>query len=169
MQRDRVPVGIAAVGLLTVLVGVHAELLHARSMYDFTITTGWGVVEGHQRWIHSLNHEERLLAALAGVGLLGSVAVTRWRRAAVIPALMGCVVVYYPVRAVLYYARDSHLGLYTGLPLVGDSSGRVVLGVEPYLLVVGGLLLVASGLLGWRTATRNGAASGDDAKRSLVG
>lgn len=142
------PVGLAGAGLFAVVVGIHAELLHARPMYDFAITTGWGVVPGHRRWIHSLNHEEWLLAEIAGLALLGSLAATRWRRAAAIPALAGLIVCFYPIRAVAHYATEE--GVYTGLPAVGDPTSRVVLGAEPFLLVLGGLCLLGAGYVGWR-------------------
>ncbi|MFC6989510.1 hypothetical protein ACFQJD_13830 [Haloplanus sp. GCM10025708] len=160
MNRNRaLPIGLAGAGLLAVAIGVHAELLHFRPSVDATITTGWGVAPGHRRWIHSLNHEEWLLAELAAIGFLGAVAATRWHRASVIPVLAGLVVCFYPVRAVFHYA--THRGLYTGLPFVGDPSSDVVLGAEPSLLVVGGALLVGSGVVGWR-ATPPSPPRGDD-------
>jgi hypothetical protein len=140
-------IGLSIAALLAVSIGVHAELLHARPIYEFTIDTGWGVVPGHERWLHSLNHEERLLAQLTGIGVLGAIAATRWRRAAVLPALTGAIVLFYPVRAVWHHAIDT--GIYTGVPFLGDPSSRVILGAEPFLLVVGGLLLLGSGVLGW--------------------
>jgi hypothetical protein len=165
-HRRHLTVVIAAAGLLTVVLGVHAELLHARPMYDVTVETGWGHLDGHPLWIHSLNHEERLLASLSGVGLLGSVVATRWRPAAAMPAASGVIVVFYPVRAVVRWASSPQFGIYTGIPGVGNPSGRFVLGAEPYLLVVGGLCLVGAGLVGWRAATPQ-RRSDDDAGSTL--
>ncbi|WP_324760046.1 hypothetical protein [Haloarcula montana] len=168
MNRTRLlPVGLAAAGLVTVLVGIHTELLHARSMYDFTITTGWGRVPGQPRLLHSLNHEERLLAQLAGVGLVGSILAMRWRQAAAIPVLMGGVVLFYPVRTVLHYLGDPRTGVYTGVVPVGDPTGRVVFGAEPYLLVLGGVLLLAAGVAGWWLSPT--AATDEETNGALVG
>ncbi|MFC6974772.1 hypothetical protein ACFQL1_08900 [Halomicroarcula sp. GCM10025709] len=151
MDRARfLPVGLAAAGLLTVLVGIHTELLHARPMYEFTIDTRWGRSPGQPRLLHSLNHEERLLARLSGVGLVGAALATRWRQAAAIPALIGGIVLFYPIRAVLHHLGDPASGIYTGVLPIGDPAGRIVFGAEPYLLVLGGLLLVAAGVAGWR-------------------
>jgi hypothetical protein len=151
--------GLSIAALLAVAIGVHAELLHARPLYEFTIDTGWGIAPGHERWLHSLNHEERLLAQLTGLGVLGSIAATRWRRVAVIPGVMGVIVLFYPIRAVWHHATDT--GIYTGIPFLGDPSSRVILGAEAYLLVVGGVLLVGSAVVGWR-ASDHEPSSGDE-------
>ncbi|MFB6068305.1 MAG: hypothetical protein ABEJ90_00055, partial [Halobacterium sp.] len=129
MLRNRtLQLGLAGAGLLAVVVGVHAELLHVRAGVDATIATGWGVVPGHHRWIYSLDHEEWLLAVLAGLGLLGTAASRRWPRASAIPVLTGSIVCFYPIRAVIHYAINR--GLYTGLPVVGDVASDLPVDAE---------------------------------------
>ncbi|WP_435067290.1 hypothetical protein [Haloplanus sp. C73] len=139
MQRRRaLPVALAVLGLVAVLVGVRQGLVHVAPGYEGTIMTGW---DG------PLNHEERLLSRLAVVGVVGSVAALRWRRLAVVPAATGGVVLFYALRAVLHYALDP--GLYVEVQVYGGPT-RFVLGAEPVLLVVGGALLVAAGVVEWR-------------------
>ncbi|WP_247008476.1 hypothetical protein [Halorientalis litorea] len=138
--RALLPAGVAAAGLAAVVVGIHTELLHFRPMYDSTIVTGWG---------RDLNHEERLLARLSGLALVGALASARWRRAAVLPLAVGGIVLFYVGRAVSYYLTPE---LYTGLPVAGGTTGRRVFGAEPYLLALGALLFVGAAVLGYRQA-----------------
>jgi len=137
-SRRLVPVALAVTGLAVVVIGIHQGLVHVAPGYEGTITTGW---DG------GLNHEERLLARLALLGVVGTAAAHRWRRLAVLPVATGGVVLFYVARAVLYAARDP--GLYTVSTYRGGPI-RFVLGAEPFLLGAGGLLLVAAGVGGWR-------------------
>jgi hypothetical protein len=130
---------LALAGFVTVVVGVHQDLLHVAPGYEGTVTTGW---DG------ALSHEEALLARLGLVGVVGAVAASRWRRLAVVPAATGVVVLFYALRAVLHYARDP--GLYAPVTAFGGESVRFVLGAEPFLLVTGGTLLVTASVVGWR-------------------
>lgn len=139
-RRALLAAGAAVVGLLAVLVGVRQELLHVGAAHAGTVDTGW---------TGSLNHSERLLTRLAGLGAAGAVVAYRWRRVAVLPAATGGVVLYYALRAVLGYALDP--GLYTEVTLWSGRTTAYVLGAEPFLLAAGGLLLVASGLVGYGT------------------
>jgi len=142
MQRRRlVSIVLALAGLIAVLVGVRQGLVHVAPSYEGTIMTGW---DG------PLNHEEQLLTRLAILGVVGSVAALRWRRLAVVPAAVGGVVLFYALRAVLHYALDP--GLYVEVSTYAGPS-RFVLGAEPVLLVAGGALLVAAGVVRWRANT----------------
>jgi len=92
--------GIAVLGSIAIVVGPYQELVHARPATEATVVTGWG---------RGLNHEERLLALLGALGVCG-VAGTPWsKHAAAVP-----VVLFYPLRAVLHYARDP--GRYAEVP-----------------------------------------------------
>ncbi|WP_338740323.1 hypothetical protein [Haloplanus salilacus] len=143
MRTDRiVPVVVALAGFAAIVVGVHQGLVHVAPGYEGTVTTGW---DGDP------NHEERLLAWTAAVAVCGTVAALRWRRLALVPVLMGGVVLFYVFRAVLNYAQDP--GLYTVVDLGGESL-RFVLGAEPFLLVGGAILLVAAGVRVWTRASR---------------
>ena len=139
-RRTSFALALSVTGLIAVLVGVHQELLQFRPMYDATVETGWG---------GSLNHEERLLARVAVVGLLGAVASLRWRPAAVCSVGAGLVVSFYAARAVVFHASEQ--ALYTGLPVAGGETGRLLLGTEPYWLLFGGACLVAAGVVRLRT------------------
>lgn len=135
MNRRALAAGaLALLGCAAVLVGVRQELLHFRPTYDATIHTGWG---------GEMNHEERLLVQLGALGLLGAIGASRWRPLAVVPAVTGGVVLFYPLRAMARLASDP--GIYTGVPMLGDPAGRFVLGAEPFLLVAAGCLFVVSG------------------------
>ncbi|AZH24153.1 hypothetical protein [Haloplanus aerogenes] len=136
--RRLVPVALAIAGLVAIVIGIHQGLVHVAPGYDGTITTGWG---------GDLNHEERLLARLALVGVVGAVAARRWRRLAVVPAATGGVVLFYALRAALHYALDP--GLYVEVSAYGGPT-RLVLGAEPFLLVAGGALLVGAAVVEWR-------------------
>ena len=140
-RRALLPVGIAAAGTLAVVIGIHTELLTMRPGTGGTIETGWG---------GSLNHEEQLLAGLSLLGIVSAFAAIRWRRAALLTQAVGGIVLFYALRAVVGYSFDPRLGVYTGFPVLGGTTGRVVFGAEPYLLVLGGLLLIAAGVLGVR-------------------
>ncbi|GAB3324332.1 hypothetical protein EI982_11750 [Haloplanus rallus] len=142
-SRRLVPVAVAAAGFAAVVIGIHQGLVHVAPGYEGTVTTGW---DG------GLNHEERLLARLALIGVVGAAAAHRWRRLAVVPVAAGGVVLFYAARAVLHYALDP--GLYVTVSTYGGGSTRFVLGAEPFLLAAGGLLLVAAGVEGWRARPR---------------
>jgi hypothetical protein len=137
--KRAVPTVLALAGFVTIVVGVHQELVHVASGYEGTITTGW---DG------ALSHEEVLLARLGLVGVVGAGAATRWRRLVVLPVATGAVVLFYTGRAVLHYALEP--GLYAPVTAFGGESVRFVLGAEPFLLVAGGLFLVGAGVVGWR-------------------
>ncbi len=139
-RRALRPAGVAVAGTLAVVIGIHAELLHVRPTASGTIETGWG---------GSLNHEETLLAGLSLLGTVGALAASRWRRVALLPQAVGGVVLFYALRAVGIYLSDPLLEVYTGLPVLDGTTGRVVFGAEPYLLILGGLLLIAGGVLGF--------------------
>ncbi|MGB9957637.1 hypothetical protein ACOZ4B_14775 [Haloferax prahovense] len=137
-QRTLVVV-MAVVGFGAIVAGVHQELLHVAPGYDGTITTGW---DGR------LNHEEYLLARLGGVGVVGALAALRWKHAVALPVAVGGVEIGYSLVAVSHYVRDP--GLYTTVQTF-DGTTRLVLGAEPFLLVVGGLLFLGAGVAAWRT------------------
>ncbi|WP_199514416.1 hypothetical protein [Haloferax sp. Atlit-19N] len=140
MDRQRIlAVVMAVAGFGAVVAGIHQELLHVAPGYDGTITTGW---DGQ------LNHEENLLARLGGLGVVGALAALRWKYAAVVPVVVGVVEVGYSLVAVSHYVRDP--GLYTTVQTF-DGTTRFVLGAEPFLLVVGGLLFLGAGFVAWRT------------------
>ena len=139
-RRPLAVVALAALGCLAVVVGVERELLHVASGDDGLIQTGW---DGR------LGHEEVLLRRVSAVGAVGALAATRWRRAAVVPAAAGGVVLFYALRTVAHYAMEP--GFYQETTAtVGGEPTKFVLGVEPFLVVLGGLLLVAAGAVGWR-------------------
>jgi hypothetical protein len=139
-RRNLLIVGVAAAGLLAIVVGVHQSLVDVAPGFDGRIVTGWD---------RSLSHEERLLAALGGVGLAGAVGATRWRTLQAVPVAVGSLVLFYTLRAVGQYAMRP--GLYTDIRLQDGSTTRLVLGAEPFLLAGGALLLVSAGVISWRT------------------
>jgi hypothetical protein len=140
-RRALLPAGVAVAGTLAVVIGIHTDLLAMRPGVGGAIETGWG---------GRLNHEERLLAGLGLVGIVGAFVAVRWRRAALLTQAVGGVVLFYALRAVVGYALDPSLELYTGFPVADGTTGQVVFGAEPYLLVLGGLLLIVAGVLGFR-------------------
>jgi hypothetical protein len=142
-RRNLLIVGLAAAGLLSILVGVHQSLVDVAPGFDGRIVTGWD---------RSLSHEERLLAGLGGLGAAGAFGATRWRRLAAVPVAAGSVVLLYTLRAVGQYALRP--GLYTEVRLHDGTTTRFVLGAEPFLLVGGALLLVVAGVAGWQTHRR---------------
>lgn len=160
-RRALRPAGVAVAGTLAVVIGIHAELLHVRPTASGTVETGWG---------GSLNHEETLLAGLSLLGTVGALAASRWRRVALLPQAVGGVVLFYALRAVGIYLPDPLLEVYTGLPVLDGTTGRVVFGAEPYLLILGGLLLIAGGVLGlreWPGAGDSSAAAETTPDRSI--
>ena len=136
-RRTILPVGLAFVGLVTVLVGLHQDLLTVRAAYDGTVTTGWG---------RDLNHTERKLGLLATVALPVAAAAARYRYAGYLVQAAGAAVTWAALSASVHWLLDPVV--YSGLPVAGGTSGAFVLGAEPYLLLVGGLLLVAAGVAG---------------------
>lgn len=146
-RRTLLPTGVAIVGALAVVIGIHMELLHMRAGVGRTIDTGWA---------SSLNHEEGLLAGLSLLGIVGALAARRWRRAGLLSQAVGGVVLFYALRAVMQHILDPGVGIYTGLPVFEGTTGQIVFGAEPYLLVFGGLLLIAAGVLGYRGWPRSG-------------
>lgn len=140
-RRSLLPLGLALAGLAAILVGLHQELVTVRPAYDGSITTGWG---------RDLNAGERQLGALA-TGALPVAAVTvRYPRARYLLQAVGLFVAGRALYASVHWLLQPDV--YTGIPIAGGTSGELVLGAEPYLLVVGGLLLVAAGSAGARPA-----------------
>jgi hypothetical protein len=135
-RRALLPTGLALAGLVVVLLGLHQELLTARAAGGPTVTTGWG---------RGLNHEERLLGAVATAALPLAAAAARFRLLGYLVATAGAAVTGVAVWAAGSWLAEPWVS--TGVP--GDA-GTVVIGAEPYLLVVGGLLLFASGLVAAR-------------------
>jgi len=132
-----VPVALSVAALVTILVGVHTDSLHVEQMYDYTVTTGW---DG------ALNYQEREMIELAAIGVLGTLGALRWRRVAAGAIVAGALVLVYPVR---FFTRGSRS--VTGEMVVfGGETIELYYGAEPYLLVLGGLLLVLAGVVGLR-------------------
>ena len=121
------------------MIGIHQGLVHVAPGYEGTIVTGWG---------GKLNHEEVLLARLGAIGVGGTVAALRWKRLAVVPVAIGGVVLFYALRAILQ--KVLNVPLYTETTTFGGDPVVFVLGAEPFLLTVGGVLLVGAGITGWR-------------------
>ncbi|WP_276261346.1 hypothetical protein [Haloglomus litoreum] len=153
-RRNLFIVGVAAAGLLAIVVGVHQSLVEVAPGFDGRIVTGWD---------RSLSHEERLLAVLGGMGLVGAAGAIRWRRLGAIPVAAGSVVLLFTLRAVGQYAQRP--GLYTEVRLHDGTTTRFVLGAEPFLLAGGALLLVTAGVAGWRTHRRE--ADGGEAETAV--
>jgi len=130
-----VPVALAVAGLVTILVGVHTDSLHVKPMYDYTVTTGW---DG------PLNYQEREMLELAAIGVLGTLAALRWRRVAYGAIAAGALVLVYPVR---FLTR--RIGSVTeGMVVFGGETIELSYGAEPFLLLLGGTLLVLAGVAG---------------------
>jgi hypothetical protein len=135
-RRALLSAALALAGAVVVLFGLHQELLATRAAAG-SVTTGWG---------GDLNHTERLLGAVALAALPMAVLSGYLRAAAYLVQLAGAAVAGYAVYAALHWLGQP--GTSTGLPIAGGRTGDVVLAAEPYLLVVGGLLLVAAGVVG---------------------
>jgi hypothetical protein len=113
-RHTLLPAGIAIVGAFAVVIGIHTELLHMRPGFGRTIDTGWA---------GSPNHEEELLAGLSLLGIVGALAASRWRRAGLLSQVVGGVVLFYALRAVMQHVVDPGVGIYTGLPVFDGTTG----------------------------------------------
>lgn len=138
-SRDVIPAGLALTALALVVVGIHQELLTTRFAGGPIIETGWG---------GDLSYQERQLGALVAGALPVAAASARYRRAGYLVQAVGAVVLGATLLATTHWIGQPEV--YTGLPVAGGASGVFVLGAEPYLLVVGGLLLVGAGVAGAR-------------------
>ena len=143
MKNNRlVPAVMAAIGFAAIVFGVHQGLAHVAPGYEGTITTGW---DG------DLNYEEVLLLLVGGVGIGGAIGARRWKYLASIPIVMGGVVLFSVFRAVLGQFRSPH-SLYREYTLQPPGSEEytvmIILGAEPFLLAVGGFLLMGAGISG---------------------
>lgn len=140
METDRVfPIGLAVAGLAVVVAGIYQGLIHVAPGYTGHILSGW---DG------PLNHEEVLLAQLAVIALVASVAASRWKLLSLVPIAVGGVVLFYAGRALVGTILDKPL--YTEITTNSGETIMFVLGAEPFLLIAGGSLLVGAGLMGWR-------------------
>jgi hypothetical protein len=140
-RRTLLPVGLALAGLVVVLVGLHQELLTAATPGGPTASTGWD--GSHLPWGRKFSDSERYLGAVA-TAALPLAAATAWRRhLGYLVAIAGAGVAGYALLVAGTWLAKPWVS--TGLP--GDDGG-IVLAAEPYLLVLGGLLLVAAGLVG---------------------
>ena len=154
MENDRlVPAVVAAIGFTAIVFGVYQGLVHVAPGYEGTIMSGW---DG------DLNHEEVSLVLVGGVGIGGAVAARKWKRLASIPVGMGGIVLFSVLRAVLGQFRSPH-SLYREYTLQPPGSGEytvmIILGAEPFLLAVGGLLLVGAGIAGLKSEPLPGKAT----------
>lgn len=149
MQTRRyLPVLLAVAGCGAIVVGIYQGLVHVAPGYEGTIMTGW---DGDP------NHEEYLLAQLGVVGIAGAVASLRWKRLAAVSVGVGGIVLFYTLRAVAHYLREP--GLYTEVSTYGGDSVVLILGAEPFLLGIGGLLFAGAGITRVRLlSTHSGAA-----------
>lgn len=141
MENNRLVPGVmAVVGFGAIVVGIQQGLVHVAPGYEGSIVTGWDGAP---------NHEELLLVLFGGVGIGGTIAARKWKYLASIPVSMGGIVLFYVFRAVLGQFRSPH-SLYREYSLRPPGSEEytvmVVLGAEPFLLAVGGLLLVGAGI-----------------------
>jgi hypothetical protein len=154
MRRYRyIAPGLALLGLLAVAVGVYQDLLRIVPAAAGTIETAWG---------RHLVRGEYLLLLWAVIGGVGAVAAVRYRLAAVVPVVMGSIVLLGTGNTVLRYERE--IGLYTPVPTPGGDGAQHALGAEPFLLVAGALLLVAAGAAGWWAHADRPGTSTDDAE-----
>ena len=135
-----VPLALAIAGFAAIGIGVYQGLVHVAPGYEGTIMSGW---DG------SLNHEEVLLVQLGALGVGSVVAGIRWKRLSSLSFVMGGLVLFYAVRAVLNLFQSSR-PLYRDFSMQGagfeGDTVMFVLGAEPFLLAAGGLLLTVAGL-----------------------
>ena len=142
-RRDLLPALLALAGLLAVVLATRTQLITLRPAYDgplVSVTAGMGRLVGH---------EERLLLVFAGLGVVGALAATAWHHAALLTQAAGGVVLAFVGRAVRFQLHS--FDLYVGVPLFDGAAGPVVLGPAAYLFVLGGLLFVAAGVVGYDT------------------
>lgn len=142
-----VPVVMAVVGFVTIVIGVYQGLVHVAPGYEGTITSGW---DG------TLSHEEVLLAQIGAVGVGGAVAGLRWKRLASIPVVAGSIVLFYTLRATFNWLWSPTRPLYREFsPQAPGFEGEtmLILGTEPFLLAVGGVLLIGSGIVRVKSRT----------------
>lgn len=155
--KSVLPVVVAVGGFAAIVVGIHQGLVHVAPGYEGTIVSGWG---------GGLNHEERLLAWIGAVGIGGTVATLRWKRFALVPIGTGGVVLFYALRAIAQYALE--YPLYTETTTNSGDPVVFIFGAEPFLLILGGVLLVGAGLLGWRQQTNRNRSAPSVASSSTV-
>jgi F0F1-type ATP synthase assembly protein I len=141
MESNRfVPLAMAIAGFAAISIGVFQGLVHVAPGYEGTIMSGW---DGR------LNHEEVLLVQLGALGVGSVVAGLRWKRVSGLSFVMGGVVLFYAGRAVVNLFQSSR-PLYREFTMQGagfeGETVMFVLGVEPFLLAAGGLLLIGAGL-----------------------
>ena len=145
-----IPAVMAAIGFATIALGIHQGLVHVASGYEGTIRTGW---DG------DLNHEEILFLLIGGVGIGATITARRWKHLASIPVVMGGIILFSVFRAVLEQFQSPH-SLYQEHTLQPPGSEgytvMIVLGAEPFLLAVGGLLLIGAGIAGLKLESQPG-------------
>ena len=143
MRRNVLAALLALAGLTAVVLAARTQLITLRPAYDgplLSVTAGMGRLVGH---------EERLLVGVAGIGVSAALAATVWHHAALLTQGVGGVVLVFVGRAVRFQL-DS-FDIYTGVPLFDGASGPVVFGPAAPLFVLGGLLFVVSGVVGYDT------------------
>ncbi len=138
-RRDLVAVGAACIGCTLIVVGVFQEFVHLAPGYEGMIVTEWG---------GGLLREERRLAQVSILGIVGTVAAVRWTYATAVPVAVGGVVLVVTLQAIRQYAN--YPGLYREVPKIGGGTNRYILGVEPVFLIAGALFLIGAGLACWR-------------------
>ncbi|MFC4359002.1 hypothetical protein ACFO0N_13720 [Halobium salinum] len=135
------PILISMAGFVAVVVGVHQGVLHVAPGYQGTIDAG-GEVLGRREW---------LLVGVGTVGVVGAASSKRRKRLSAVPVASGGVVLFEAFRTVILAANGLPYPLFRETTY-RSSGGPVmfILGAEPFLLVAGGVLLVAAGVGGRR-------------------
>jgi hypothetical protein len=140
-RRDVLPVVLALAGLAAVVLAARTQLITVRPAYDgrlLSVTAGMGQLIGH---------EERLLIGVAGLGVVGALGAAVWHRVALLTQAAGGVVLVFVGRAVRFQLNS--FDVYVGVPLFDGASGPVLFGPAAYLFVLGGLLFVGAGVVGY--------------------
>lgn len=142
-RRTLLPAVLALAGTIAVVVGIHSQLLLFRPGVTGTIETGWG---------GSLNHQEILLARLSLLGAAGTVLAYRWRPVALLPVAVGSAVIFASLRAASHYLfrPTADITFFLGIPPYVGVTDEIILGPQPYSLVLGGALLISAGILTWK-------------------
>lgn len=140
-EKNMALLALAIAGFAAIVVGVYQDFLQVAPGYQGTVGAG----------AEALNRKDWLLVGIGIVGIVGAAVSHLKKRLSFVPAAVGAIVLLETFRTSILVVDTFPYPLYTetAYRLSGDPV-MFIFGAKPFLLVIGGILLVGAGIVGLR-------------------